>query len=283
MKKPIEEMLYRYPQLSLCPQDGLSQTEKYRDIVRRGILPKFPENPFLMSDEDELIQKEIPGGSVEVLFLKNRIDFERTVRILAYKGENREIPISMGAVTVSGINNWRKIYSYLDEYLKGHGSDWDSEFVRLRRNKKSYQDTLIILSDGNYSGLSPEAAEKEAKIWLNLSREIRMYHEMSHVISRRIFPENRQKLRDELVADCIGLVAAMGDYDVKLARKFLGIEKEYYRNGGRLQNYMNENEDIHEAAEKAGCIIEELYGCCRHQKTTPFKLLIYIEENKIGF
>ena len=81
--------------------------------------------------------------------------------------------------------------------------------------------------------------------WIRHSRIIRTWHELAHVVSGRLYPDNRESIRDEVVADCIGLTAAFGTYDLRLARLFLGITDERYRPGGRLENYLS--------GQDAGC------------------------------
>lgn len=54
---------------------------------------------------------------------------------------------------------------------------------------------------------------------------------------RKLYPDDISFIRDELIADCIGLIAAFGYFDVRLLKLFLGIENDIYREGGRLQNY----------------------------------------------
>ena len=82
--------------------------------------------------------------------------------------------------------------------------------------------------------------------WAAKSATIRMYHELTHFICRKLYPEKKDEIRDEIYANCIGLTAAFGRYDPRLAKTFLGIEAETYRKGGRLEHYAPEctEEDI---------------------------------------
>ena len=84
------------------------------------------------------------------------------------------------------------------------------------------------------------------------------------------------------MADSIGMVAAFGFYDETLARKVLGIEGETYRAGGRLENYVEENR-LSQAITDAGKIILELKNYYQGDNgEDPFKLLLEIEQKKIG-
>jgi hypothetical protein len=60
-----------------------------------------------------------------------------------------------------------------------------------------------------------------------------------------LFPEKKYPIWDELLADCMGLIFAAGEYSVPLAQRMLGIEKGVYV-GGRLENYTDgvRNDDL---------------------------------------
>ena len=79
--------------------------------------------------------------------------------------------------------------------------------------------------------------------WLARSDMIRRYHELTHVICRRLYPDDVNAIRDELIADAVGLCAVFGHFDPELERLFLGIEYGRYV-GGRLGNYTDEPDRI---------------------------------------
>lgn len=236
---PGEQLAWNYPQLLLDPEEGLKGTQQYKEIVLQGRLPAESVCPFTMSEQDSRQEMDTPAGKAEVYFLYQRSDFERAVQILAYRGEPRPLPASMGAVTIRGLNNWRKIHAHKARYLAAGNTDWDMEFRRFTQNADNYKDTVILLSNGYYSAVPPEEAGFSEEDWIRHSRTIRTWHELAHVVSRRLYPENQETIRDEVVADCIGLTAAFGAYDVHLAELFLGITEEGYRPGGRLENYIS--------------------------------------------
>lgn len=236
---PGEQLTWTYPQLILNPETGLKETTEYKDIVLRGKLPGECVCPFAVSEQDSLQEIDTPAGKTEVYFLYRRDSFERAVQILAYRGEPRPLPASMGAVTVRGLNNWRKIHAHKARYLAEGNTDWDAEFRRFTQNADNYKDTVILLSNGCYSAVSPEEAGFPEEEWIRHSRTIRTWHELAHVVSRRLYPDNQETVRDEVVADCIGLAAAFGNYDLRLAGLFLGITEDGYRAGGRLENYIS--------------------------------------------
>ena len=208
----------------------------------------------------------IPGSRSfrgSALYLENREDFEHAFRALAHRCEPVEIPASVGATTIRGLINWEKIHNHEKEYLQSGENDWDLEFRRFTAEKANYLDSLILLSSGDYSNVSAETAGLPAEDWKEKSVTIRKYHELTHFICRALYPDDVDAVRDEVIADLIGLVAAFGDYNVHLAETFLGIEGETFREGGRLSYYtdaehLNETvspEHLNETVSRAAGLI----------------------------
>ena len=87
---------------------------------------------------------------------------------------------------------------------------------------------------------------------------------------------------DELVADAVGMTAALGHFDPALEERFLGIKGENC-SGGRLENYLDETQDGQEQKK-------ELIGRIRRtlsrfeniiplfQGKNPYELAIRLEE-----
>lgn len=274
--------LYNYPQLSLGIKEGMSQSEEYRNIVRKGIMPDKLAFPFELSGEEDEYTIDTPAGEVNVLYLPDRAIFEYFIKVLAHRNEPVEIPLSMGASLISGINSWRKIYAHKEEYLQSGKDDWDEEFARFISVKENYKDTVLIVSKGYYSALKPEYINMNSDEWLEKSKTIRIYHEISHYISRKLFIENKEVLRDEIVADAIGFIAAFGYYDSLLARKVLGIDNEKFNRDGRLINYVSEEElDIY--IDRAHKIIDTLDDYFKFRNLGDiFNVLLDIERTKVA-
>lgn len=268
---PIDILAQRYYQLRLPLFEGISSTDIYKNAVLRGIKPDA-EPDFSFSSDDRLENENTPAGNVEILFLKDRADFEHAARALAYKCEMPEIPASMGAVTVLGLINWEKLSPHVE-------TDFD-DFIK---NKSNYLDTLIILSDGPYSAVPADAFNMPEQQWLSKSYTIRKYHELAHFVSRKLYPNNKESIRDEILADMTGIIAAFGYYDVNAAKTFLGIESHQYRPGGRLENYIDagtsRNDVIHRADELISLFCDSILHL---DLSDPFSSLQYLEERKTG-
>lgn len=277
---PLTILSERYYQLLLPIKTGMKTTEQYKNAVLCGNKPVGSPD-FSMDAADTLTSFSTPAGNVDILFLADRNDFEHAIRALAYRCEPVDIPRSMGASFLSGLINWEKINTHMAEYEAAGGTEPDVEFSRWTSDKKNYLDALLVLSSGVYSAVSAEEMGLEEKEWIRASITIRKYHELTHFCSAKLFPDNKEAIRDEVIADMIGIFAAFGYYDTKAARKFLGTDDVHYREGGRLQNYTDA--DMDSVMFRVNGLIDELFGKTAVLDTKDvFEILNFVEQNKIG-
>ena len=235
-------------QLCFPVRENISREEIYRAATRRGILPG-PEQPFLKLRDPgdlKLLLHPTPAGTIPVLIARDRGDFVALVRALSERNEPAPVPVSMGALTVSGINNWDRIRSYRRFWEAEHPEEaaaggWQAEFARLVPRKELYQDRLIILSEDGYSGIAPEKAGMTDNLWRKTSVDIRLEHECAHYLTKRLFGSMNKAIHDEFIADYAGIAAATGAFRADWFLLFMGLE-DYprYRQGGRLQNYLGD-------------------------------------------
>jgi len=149
----------------------------------------------------------------------------------------------MGAVIIAGYNNWDRIHTYRKEWELNNTENvteesWLAEFQRLIPQKEFYQDKFIILSDGPYSAVPAESLGLAEEEWRRLSLIIRREHECTHYFTRRMFSSMRNNLLDELIADYMGIVSAIGFFRADWFLRFVGLENyPQYRAGARLENY----------------------------------------------
>lgn len=255
---PIALLAECYPQLKLPLGAEMKLSPLYRSVVLRGEAYDG-DGGFRTSEKDSLTVFSTPYGDVRILYLEHREDFEHALRALAYGCEPREILPSVGANIISGLANWEKIRAHQREYLLGGGTDWHGEFRRFTSDKANYRDTLILLSSGYYSGISPEQMGLTPEKWREKSLVIRMYHELTHFLCGKLLKSRPDVVQEEILADCIGLRRAFGSYDPGYARLFLGIENGSCRRGGRLRHYIEE-ENLPGAVRDADELIGRLAG-----------------------
>ena len=230
-----------YPQLYLNPDTD--SREAYRRVVLRGEEPEAKSLAHYRGDPaDREEVMETPAGSVRVVTLGNRQDFELALRGLmaAKDGPEAVIPESQGAAMLT-VFNWPRIHAHLARFPEEERA---AEFKRFTAVRENYVDMLVLLSRGPYSHVDAAAVGETEAAWLEHSDTIRRFHELTHVICRRQYPGDVAPIRDELVADAVGLYATYGCFDPMLERRFLGIDDDGRYTGGRLGNYTDTPETL---------------------------------------
>ena len=237
-KTVLNALAEAYPQLYLVPDRD--EQEAYRRVVLRGEEPETTRlDHYRGSEYDRMETVDTPAGPVRVVTLGDRRDFELVLRGLmaAKNGPLAPIPESQGAAMLT-VFNWPRIRAHLAAFPE---EEQAAEFKRFTSVKENYLDMLVVLSRGPYSGVPATAVGLSEEEWLDRSDTIRRYHELTHVICRRLYPEDVDPVRDELIADAVGLYAAFGRFDPETEKLFLGVKDGRYV-GGRLENYTDEPE-----------------------------------------
>jgi hypothetical protein len=230
-------------QLQFPIQPGISHTESYQSAIRRGLPPSnaTSEKGFCLQQPEalQLIIYPTSAGKIPLLYTGNRPDFIRLVQALAMRNEPASIPDSMGAQIVSGYNNWDRIFEYRQKWQQTNPvADWDIEFKRIIPQKELYQDTFIILSNNEYSGVPAPDLGLDEISWRKMSLVVRREHECTHYLTRRLFGTMRNNMLDELIADYAGIVATCGHYRADYFLRFLGLTDYPHSNiKGRIENY----------------------------------------------
>ena len=282
----IAELAKIYPQLYLDPDTH--SKEEYREVVLKGKKPAVCDLSFFRGDErDKDEMTDIPSGQVRVITLYGRRDYEKFIRCMmaAREGPENQIPASQGASTLITFN-WTKINQHKEQFFKeqfaagNKDPDWQEEWNRFSAVKENYMDTIVVLSVGPYSNIDADRMGYSKDEWLEYSNIIRKYHELTHVICRKEYPDQINAIWDELVADAIGLCAAYHSYDPDIERVFLGITDGRYT-GGRLENYTDDPQGIAPKADRALKGIAEIIQ--DHPKAEPFSLIPFIQARQNEF
>jgi hypothetical protein len=242
------EVLKEYlVELKFPVRQEVSETRYYRAATRSlthlNVEPRDDGLQFEQPDALDLTIHPTPAGCIPVITTGSRSDFERLVQALTRKNSPKTIPESMGAIAISGYRNWDRIRRIRDAHAQdadGTYTDtqWISDFQALQTDEQRYQDRFIILSSGPYSAVPAEAMNLEPDVWRSMSVQIRREHESAHYFTRRVFGSMHDTLHDELLADYLGVTAAIGQFDASWFLRFMGLENfPSYRRGGRLENY----------------------------------------------
>ena len=227
-------------QLRFPIKDGISQTEEYRAVTRRGTSPA----DLGLADGIRLHRPErctvsihpTWAGAIPVVQTGSREDFEILVRAFTARNEPVAVPASQGACIVTGYNNWDRVRRLRDRWTLEH-PDRPFSLGDLADCKDQYQDRFLLLSDGWYSGVSPGRLGLPVPEWHPLSLIIRREHECAHYWTFRVRSSMRNRIFDEVIADYAGIFAACGRFRGDWLLAFLGVDREGVVPGGRLRNY----------------------------------------------
>ena len=211
------------PQLQLPQVDGIACSELYKALVLRGEASDGKKlskaGPELCWHEEEALSIWIaphPCGGMPVLQTPSWHDFAQLVRALAHRGEPKPLADGVHAQAISGLIHWGLIH-------------------RFGRQSRAQ---LIVLHQAPYGSVPAEQVPgglSECE-WLAASTTLRLEHELTHLATKRLLGEMRLNLLDELIADCMGMIAAMGRFDAKLFGCCMGIDAD----DGRWTTYTRE-------------------------------------------
>ena len=105
------------------------------------------------------------------------------------------------------------------------------------RAEKIYRHRVILLNAAPYSNISAEKIGLTSDDWLKKSYLIRLRHESAHYETLRLLGGMKNHALDEILADCLGQMAAFGEFSAKRQRIFFGLEKGGSKCDGRLNFY----------------------------------------------
>ena len=195
------------PQLLLQPGIDVRNGDAYQRLVMRGgpaEADDLKRAPILHDPSGVTISiAQHPTGAVPVLCFREHEDFVLAVRCLAHRCEAVPVPSTVHAQAISGLIHWGLIRDL---------------GVQTRCQ-------ILLLHRAPYASLAAETipGQPETDRWLELSQTWRLEHELTHIACRRLVGEMRINLYDEIVADAMGMIAALGHFDADLFRRGLGL------------------------------------------------------------
>ena len=105
------------------------------------------------------------------------------------------------------------------------------------RAEKIYRHRVILLNAAPYSNISAEKMCLSVEEWLKKSYLIRLRHESAHYETLRLLGGMKNHALDEILADCLGQMAAFGEFSAERQRIFFGLTKGGAKCDGRLNFY----------------------------------------------
>jgi hypothetical protein len=211
------EHKYKEPEhkdFPLPDEDFASEWDAWLEGRDKG----FPEEVRALLSGGELTKvwkvwkvwiEKTPAGGIPVVYMEDRRTFERLTAVLSAEDDSRTLPASVNAFTIPAKH----------PLLRGH--------------------RVICLAKAGYSALSGKDAGIEEDEWVEKSAVIRLSHECCHYFTLRVLGGMKNHALDEVVADCVGQLAAFGRYDASLQRKFFGLGN--LGNPENMENTENKN------------------------------------------
>lgn len=210
-QRVLEHLQSGLPQLLLPQETGISSSDLYKALVLRGesvdhaLIAAVGAPPQWHCPEAlRFWIAPHPCGAMPVVQTPSWADFVQLVRALAHRGEPVKLADGVHAQAVSGLIHWGLIHA----------------FGRQSRAR------LIVLHAAPYGSVqaSDVPGDLTEAEWLQASSNLRLEHELTHLATKRLLGAMRLNLLDELIADCMGMVAALGRFDAKLFGRCLGIQ-----------------------------------------------------------
>ena len=233
-QRVLELLQSGLPQLHLPQLSGISTSELYKSLVLRGesvdqaSIADVGAHPQWQSAEElRLWIAPHPCGALPVVQTPSWTDFLQLVRALAHRGEPVALADGVHAQAVSGLIHWGLIHT----------------FGRQSRAR------LIVLHEASYGSVqaSDVPGDLSDADWLQASSNLRLEHELTHLATKRLLGAMRLNLLDELIADCMGMVSALGKFHAELFGRCLGNRSA----SGRWTTYTRDlsETDAHQALD----------------------------------
>ena len=277
-KDALAALATRFPQLYVAPAEGVQDV--HRVAAGYGIAPEGANlDHFITTPDDELRVVMTPAGPVEVLFLKERADFETLLQVIGHKSQPVPIARTVGAITYRGLADWKAVADARERYIASGGDDWGAEFSRLAKEPGMFRAEIIVISEGPYSNVPAGETPYGDDEWLRISHEVRLHHECAHVVCRRTMPDDVLPVWDEITADVTGLLFATGHYDAHLAGRFLGVGENGFTDG-RLSEYLDDEQKarIDEIAVEVAKALAAIEARCGDDEAAdPFAFLLSLK------
>ena len=205
------ELPKTFPQLPLTDEKLISAWAAKENFDVLNLLSREFELPTEKFDWKNVAAMKIElkqtlGGRLPIISTANHDDFCQMVAILT-ASEAKKYPLTVNAFTIPC------------------------------RAEKIYRHRVILLNAAPYSNISAEKIGLDSDDWLKKSYLIRLRHESAHYETLRLLGGMKNHALDEILADCLGQIAAFGEFSAKRQRIFFGLAKGGEKCDGRLKFY----------------------------------------------
>lgn len=242
----IEGLKYSFPQLNFPLSKEINTSENYKNATLRGDFSDIDISKnylnLINTTEISVTLHYSFAGKIPIISIPNELDFETIIQALLYKNRFINIPKSMGAALINGINNWSRIKNFEYEWKTKYSAlnSWQNDFKnKIVPYPTLYRDKLVIISRKPYSNVNAQLLQLDNSEWLNISEIIRIEHECTHLYTLNKYGSASNNLHDELIADYVGICMALGNFNKNWMLHFFGLnDYPKYKKGARLENYL---------------------------------------------
>lgn len=205
------ELPKKFPKLPLADEKFMSAWSEKENFDVLSFLSQEFELPTEKFDWKNVAALKIEfrqtlGGRLPVISTANHDDFCQMVALLTAR-EAKKYPLTVNAFTIPC------------------------------RAEKIYRHRVILLNAATYSNISAEKMGLSVQEWLKKSYLIRLRHESAHYETLRLLGGMKNHALDEILADCLGQIAAFGEFSANRQRIFFGLSKGGSKCDGRLNFY----------------------------------------------
>jgi len=205
------ELPKKFPELPLADEKFISTWSAKENFDVLSFLSQEIELPTGNFDWKNVAAmkiefKETLGGRLPVISTANHNDFCQMTALLTAR-ELKKYPLTVNAFTIPC------------------------------RAEKIYRHRVILLNAAPYSNISAEKIGLTSDDWLKKSYLIRLRHESAHYETLRLLGGMKNHALDEILADCLGQMAAFGEFSAERQRIFFGLAKGGSKCDGRLNFY----------------------------------------------
>lgn len=205
------ELPKTFPELPLVDEKFITAWSAKENFEVLEFLSKEFELPTEKFDWNNIAAlkiefKQTLGGRLPIISTANHDDFCQIVALLTGR-ELKKYPLTVNAFTIPC------------------------------RAEKIYRHRVILLNMAPYSNISAYKLSLMAQDWLKKSYLIRLRHESAHYETLRLLGGMKNHALDEILADCLGQMAAFGEFSANRQRIFFGLAKDGAKCDGRLNFY----------------------------------------------
>lgn len=218
------------PHLNFPIDDKLADTTEYKDaVLYANISPGRQASVGIGLKAPEKLQLAIiptDAGSLPMVYIPEREDFEAVIKALNFSNTNIEIVPKITSYLVRDFRNSDRISILRDRYnkkkaLMNLNTTWRDEYAKILLNKELYLDTFIAVYGGNASAIPAEDVGLSEDEWKAKSIVIGREKEAMRYYMKRIFQVEKPHPYVELIAYFAAIDTAFSSFQADKLLKLM--------------------------------------------------------------